>query len=412
MAAAGHAAPPWGKDGNGRTLPEWMDPKGNHGALVVLSMIPMQGGKFPDNPFIVGRSLEQAVGGKLDESYTENKGTRYVLKVRSEEKAQKLLALTKLMDGTLVEIQLHPTMNFVKCVVSCPEAINMDKELLESELESQGVTEAYRITRLEGRSRINTPTLILTIKGTVIPKHIWFGSLRVTTRMYYPTPMMCYRCFSYGHTKNRCQQQERCRNCSGIHKIDPEVRCLEPPKCIHCNESHPSTSKACKVFKKEEDIIRIKVNSGMSFAEAKKEYERAHGEKSYAGVSGAQNRLKQDEKDREIQLLRAELERMKGVDNELAKLRKMVEELSSKKQHKRSKKERQMAIPKETDSDMDGDENDKNAKRKQQGGSGDISPPYKKSVNGNDAEMMSSSNYESTGAASGEFKKFIPPKKK
>ncbi|XP_021706540.1 uncharacterized protein LOC110678229 [Aedes aegypti] len=96
---------------------------------------------------------------------------------------------------------------------------------------------------------------------------------------------------------------------------------------------------------------------------------------------------------------------MKGVDQELAKLRKIVEELSTKK-HKRSKKERTIQVMKVTDSEMEAEEIDKKdklAKRKQQGGSGEISPPYKRNTNGNDSELMSGSNYESTGAIGGEM---------
>lgn len=401
--AAARAAPPWGGDGNARRLPEWLDPKGNHGQLVVLSMVPKDGGKFPENPFVVGRSLEHAAGGKLDEAYTENRGTKYVLKVRSEAKAKGLLKLTELMDGTKVVVELHPTMNFVKCLVSSSDAINMSTELLEKELQSQGVTKVHRITRQDGQVRVNTPTLILTISGTVIPPRIYFGAICEPTRVYYPSPMVCYKCFDYGHTKVRCQGQERCRNCAQNHPINVEVGCAEPPKCLHCGGAHPSTSKKCKVYQKEEEIVKIKVNTGVSFMEAKKEYDRIHGEKSYAGVSGAQQRLKQDEKDREIQLLRAEVDRLKAVEQELAKLRKVIEELSAKK-HKRSKKERTVQILKATDSEMEAEDTDKAnklAKRKQQGGSGEISPPYKRSVNGNESEVMSGSNYESTGAMDG-----------
>lgn len=66
MSAAVRAAPPWGSGGGERRLPDWMDPNGNHGELVILLMVPKDGQKFPDNPFIVGRSLEQAIGGKLE----------------------------------------------------------------------------------------------------------------------------------------------------------------------------------------------------------------------------------------------------------------------------------------------------------------------------------------------------------
>lgn len=260
MAAANQAAPPWGNYGNDRRIPDWMDPNSERGKLVVLLMVP-KNGRFPDNVFVIGRSLKDAAGD-IDDSYSVDNGTKYVIKVRDEVKVKKLLAMKQLFDGTEVEVMLHPTKNFVKCVVRCYEAMKMSTDLLQEELESQGVTHVRRITRPgEGTNRVNTPTLILTISGTVAPAYVQFGPVRCPTRPYFPSPMVCHRCLEYGHIKDRCKGVQRCRNCADVHPINAEERCSQPSCCWQCKGSHPTGNSKCKVFKAEEEIIRIKVNN-------------------------------------------------------------------------------------------------------------------------------------------------------
>ena len=149
-----------------------------------------------------------------------------------------------------------------------------------------------------------------------------------------------------------------------------------------------STSK-CKVFKAEEEIIRIKVNNpSMNFVEASKEYERTHGNQTFAAVTSVQNRLKVGDKDQEIKMLRQQLERFKGMEKELAELKEVLSDLKDKKKSKKkNKKERKIVMCEDEDSEMETEEdgNKMLQKRKQtpthSAGSGS-SPPHKKIGNG------------------------------
>lgn len=412
MAAASAAlSAPLGTDGNRETLPRWMDPKRTHGQLIVLAMVPTEG-NFPDNPFVIGKSIEQAAG-KIQEAVTESRGTKYVLRVRNQEQVEKLLALTKLIDGTKVEVTLHPTLNFVQCKVSCREAINASVEELLEGLKPQGVTGVRRITRYENGVKVNTPTLVLTISGTVIPRRIAFGPLMVRTETYYPSPMTCFNCFDIGHTKKNCKIAGRCQNCSKNHSQDVGQTCPDPAYCFHCKENHRPMSKGCKRYETEVKIISIKVNNNMTFPEAKKEYERIHGSSSYAAVSSVQTRLKEDEKQREIDMLRKELDRMKGLrlnaaqnqlkedekqreidslrkelhrmkglEQEVHTLRKVIEDLQMKKKNKRSRKNKKKGDDVQS-SDAEEEMECQQLKRKNdKANSGTISPPLKKLVSG------------------------------
>ena len=373
--------PPWGTDRNKATLPKWMDPNGTQGQVTILSMVPKDG-KFPNNPFVIGKSIQQAAG-KIAEASTENRGTRYILKVRSQDQVNKLLALTELIDGTKVEVILHPTLNFVRCKVNCVEAINASEEELLEDLKPQGVQAVRRITRNENGVTVNTPTLILTISGTVIPRHIVFDPLVVRTQIYYPSPMTCFNCLDVGHTKTRCRAEGRCRNCSENHQQVPGQNCSKPAFCFHCKEGHRPMFRGCKRFEMEKEIVSIKVNNNMTFPEAKKEYERTHSNTSYAAVSSVQNRLKEDAQQREIDLMRKEVERRKGLEQELNALRKILEELQIENQIEKKKKKRNRKNKKKDDDEQTSEaemDHVQVKRKKEKAQPGSISPPCKKSV--------------------------------
>lgn len=292
------------------------------GQRIVLLLQPTETSVLPNNPFIIGKSIEQTCG-KIESANTEENGTKYALKTRSVDQARKLLAMTELIDGTKVEVVTHPKQNICRCVVTCKEAINLGEDDLAKELESQGVVKARRFTKREGNERVNTATVCLTLNGIVVPKHIWFGPLRITTRLFYPSPMLCFNCCDYGHTSTNCKKDTVCCNCSLQHTILPsEGRCILDPYCKHCKGSHPATSKDCPKYKKEVAIIKIQVETGVTFADARREYEKrnqtqTHGSLTLAEVVGAQKRLeaisKENEKDNEIRLLKEEIEKLKNT---------------------------------------------------------------------------------------------------
>lgn len=276
-----------------RTVPEWIDP--NSGQLQILLLRAIGKNVLPANPFLVSKTV-QAVTGPLRNVKTQRDNEnriQYIIMIRDKNQVNKLLQMKSLIDGTPIEIVYHPTLNQRRCVVTCRDVIDIDEKDLLAELGDQDVTGVQRITRWDAikKVKIPTPTLILTIRGTVIPEAVFFGFIRVSTRNYYSNPMQCYGCFKYGHTSKNCKQAAQlCRNCGKNHnENDKERICEAEAYCVNCTGKHPSTSRTCPEWKKEFQISKIRVDLGISYKEAKNKYESLNNGPSYA--SKLQERL-------------------------------------------------------------------------------------------------------------------------
>lgn len=305
----------------GRRLPQWMDPL--NGELTVLSMKPAnEEGKFPDNPFLIRRSIEAEVGD-IEDARPEAKGSRYILKVRQAKQVKKLLKLRKLLDDTEVTVDFHETLNIRKCTVSCSDGMTMSDEDVLKELHTQRVIEAKRFTRKDPKNKdkvIPTPTILLTMQGTTIPEFVYFGYHRIMTRTYYPSPLQCGNCHRYAHTKRNCQNTPICPECSGEHEHNPP--CLAEAHCVNCNGPHSARSRECPVKIAETKIVRIKVDEDVPYPEARKRYVARH-------QNSVQNRLESEkvaeltkqleEKDEENRKLRLVLQ---NLIREVAELKK------------------------------------------------------------------------------------------
>lgn len=154
------------------------------------------------NPFIIYASIELAVGvqdaAKIGMT-KEGRGTRYVLRTNLKSVYGKLTNMTQLTDGTVVEVISHPTMNKVQGVVYESDSTDVDEVALLNYLTPQGVQAVRRITKKVNGSVQNTPLVVLSFQGTLLPEFIYFGGLRVPVRTYYPAPTVCFQCGTYGH---------------------------------------------------------------------------------------------------------------------------------------------------------------------------------------------------------------------
>lgn len=317
----GHSSNLFDGEFAGALLPGYLDKDGTKGPIQVLRMKAVRG-VLPQNPFVLRKSVEKCVGMKIDGAFPEGKeGISYVLKIRSANQISKLKNLTTLTDGTGVEVTEHPTLNTCRCVVNCRAVIDMPDDVLENELMDQGVKGIRRITKRIGKDNVNTPTIILTIAGTIIPSHVDFGYIRCKTRLYYPAPMQCYNCWCFGHTSRRCQQTHpTCGTCSKDHAIDKENPCQAETYCKRCDRhSHSLSSRKCPVFVKENEIQRIRVNRGISYPAARREYEQANHQNTYSSIAVAG-------KDQEIANLSSKVDQLQ---QEMERKNKRIEILES-----------------------------------------------------------------------------------
>lgn len=312
---------------NDRTLPDWMDGDGSHGVLMVLQLkMKVEGKPLPKNPFIIAKTVLQTAG-KIASAYSENRGLSMVLKVRSEKQAQQLKRIDKLIDGTEIVIIDHPTLNQNRCVVSCSQTIGMSETQLMEELKEQGVVGVRKFTRVVNGTKTETASMVLTIKGTVKPEFIFFGFQRCNARLYIPSPMLCFNCYEFGHSKMRCNNAAVCRHCSTTHEqqMDTEGRpsCKKAGFCKNCQGNHGPSSRNCPRYVEEAEIAKIRTEQKISFSEAKQLVTARKSTTSYAATARKDlPTIDPRERAKELELiatLKQELEKEKKEKERLTK---------------------------------------------------------------------------------------------
>lgn len=296
---AGAPGDPAGSQRGGR-VPGWMlnkDDLGQPMVLVLRCKVPdgvTDDPQLPE-PFVIGLSVESAIGIKEARSVKatrEGRGSRYLLRTTSRSIVNKLTQLTELSDGTEIEIFPHPTLNTVQGIVYEPDSINTDEQVIHKHLISQEVQAVRRIKKRVNGKLQNTPLLILAFHGTTLPDHVFFGLLRIPVRTYYPSPLLCYNCGSYGHPRKACQKPGICLRCSQPLHLAEGEQCNNTPHCYHCEKEHPISSRDCAKFKEEDKIIHIKVDQNISFGEARRLFNEENRRETIART--IQNQLKQE----------------------------------------------------------------------------------------------------------------------
>ncbi|XP_055522446.1 uncharacterized protein LOC129716632 [Wyeomyia smithii] len=117
--------------------------------------------------------------------------------------------------------------------------------------------------------------------------------------------MLCFKCYTFGHTKLRCQQlTSTCGHCAQKHAIVENSPCTATALCPRClTNLHSTSSRNCPVYQQEDAIQRIRVDKGISYPAARRIFETATGNKSFAGVT-------KDSKDKTTQTLESRLEQV------------------------------------------------------------------------------------------------------
>lgn len=124
----------------GSTLPNYLYKDGRFGELTVLRLEAVNG-TLPRSPFLIKKSVEAFIGEVITDARPERRGETYMIKVRNNNVAQKLVRFTELSDKTKVRVVPHPTLNTSKCIISNVETMHMSEAELKEELAPQGVTD-------------------------------------------------------------------------------------------------------------------------------------------------------------------------------------------------------------------------------------------------------------------------------
>lgn len=212
-------------------------------------------------PFALGRTLDDLNVEIIKTSRL--KSGAYLVQVKDEDSAEKILGVSNLDDGSVVKASLHPSLNGCKCVIVCEGLKDLaDKDILKN-LESQGVTGV----KAKGN---HVYEIVMSLPKP--PQNLQVGALSIKTNKFYPRAKLCRNCYVYGHIDGDCRNKTACRKCGMYH----DAKCKGAPQCRNCGGAHHPTDKKCPVWKQETAICRLMVDQGQSGKAARANYRKQH----------------------------------------------------------------------------------------------------------------------------------------
>ena len=216
------------------------------------------------NAFAVDKGFK-VIAGELSSIKRLRNGS-FLVHCSSKKQSDSLLKATLFVDRG-IKVYPHKQLNTTKGVIRCRELTGTSETEIKNELSSQGVIDVKRVTIKKGQDRVETNTLFLTFCTPILPQSIKIGYLNVKVEMYIPSPMRCFKCQKFGHTRDRCSGEEVCGTCSMQVHNGP---CQNPAKCVNCEGAHSSSSKHCPVWLTETEIQKVKTVKKIPFFEARK----------------------------------------------------------------------------------------------------------------------------------------------
>ena len=95
-----------------------------------------------------------------------------------------------------------------------------------------------------------TRNIILHFNQVDLPKEVSVGYVKVKVRPFVPSPMRCFRCLRFGHTRERCRNQPACGKCSSRdHSSDSCT--AETLRCVNCDRDqspHSAFDPSCPAY--------------------------------------------------------------------------------------------------------------------------------------------------------------------
>ena len=237
------------------------------------------------SPFLLNKSISGLAGSPVQ--IKKLRSGDYLIECANHKQSSSLLSLNSLGNtGISVSVSPHPSLNSSKGIIRCPDLDQTSTEEILSELSTQGVSQVSRHKIKRDDHIINTHTYFLTFNSPSPPSYLSIGYLKVSVSPYFPNPLRCFSCQSFGHGSKFCRSRPRCGNCGSSDHIS--TNCSSSSSCFNCHGDHPASSRDCPRWKQEKEIIKLKVTKSLSFPEARKLYLSLHPQSSKSYASSVQ----------------------------------------------------------------------------------------------------------------------------
>ena len=221
------------------------------------------------SPFIIEKQIEALIGTVKTVKKLKNK----TLLVETTRKTQtdNLLKAKQFFD-LKVTVTEHKTLNTSRGIIK-DRTLKGESEFAICEyLKNQGAIAAKRFTIKKEHETIETNTILLTFNSVTVPKSLRIFYRIIPVTIYVPNPLRCFNCQRYGHHEGDCpvDYASVCEKCGTGGFDHLESKCPNPVKCVNCGLNHLSRSNVCEVWKKEKEIMRVKVTNNITYIEARK----------------------------------------------------------------------------------------------------------------------------------------------
>ena len=235
------------------------------------------------SPFVIEKQIESMIGTAKSVKKLKN-GTLLVETTRKTQ-TENLKKQTSFF-GVPVEVTEHQSLNSSKGIIRNPILRAETEENILEYLKPQGVTHVKRFTIRKNNERINTNTLLLTFNSVVTPKTLKIFYQIIQVELYVLNPLRCFNCQKFGHHENNCPADlgSVCEKCGTGNHDHLASQCKKPAKCVNCGENHMSRSSDCDVWKKEKEVMKIKVTQRLTYPEARKIYDQQKPEFTFSKV--------------------------------------------------------------------------------------------------------------------------------
>ena len=244
------------------------------------------GYKDPGPYVVILESLDQNIGNLhpivIGKKFKEH-GIKNVLRIKKKGKNRVAVDFITVNEAnTILESKILKELNVKAYIpislVTCKgiaRGIHTSVDTKEFVDEAESLIKIIEARRIKKRSKnaegleelVDTEDMVVTFRGTTLPKYIKIHLFETKIQLYIPQPMQCKNCLRYGHSGNQCRGRKRCSRCGEEHEHDA---CTNEISCVFCKTNHVATSKTCDEFIRQKNIKRLMAENNISYFEARK----------------------------------------------------------------------------------------------------------------------------------------------
>lgn len=217
------------------------------------------------NPLKISEALKSKLGNIVYAKTLQDGSIMVICK----DEAQKVKALQiKSLAGYTVKCSSWKERRVVRGVVyGIPTEVT--EEEIKRNVSNVKVSKVKRLQFTRDGLKRDSLSVMIQFEEEALPVRVMVGYMSYNVREYVPPPLRCYKCQRFGHVAAICKSKQRCGKCGGEHQYG---ECGENAKlkCCNCGEEHSAAYGGCKVRKRAVKVQNIKINEGITYAEAVK----------------------------------------------------------------------------------------------------------------------------------------------